>query len=356
MRCLVGGAARGSEIRRSWYVALSLVLVAAVATVVTVVSTTSPKGSRRGSSSHDRGTAVSFVCANVKYAPLKAGQKVSVSSSLAGYRVTYSATTPHGWPWTRRPENTNTFDTGLPTSGKVVVEDGSGSVSSTKVRPIPRSDLGVFEADVTQICLFQERSGSPPDIMLGRYTGGASCCDVPLFLTYSTERGSEEPTIDLASTAYSSLRVNPNQGLEPVVERGVVLFEGSDASFPGEFGCFACTPAPIRLLRLAGTMLKVVTSAYPALVKHDASKIWKLVFAQNGYFTYGALAAWVADECTIGSGAKAWTLLNSLIAGGRVKPTVPQYGSSSNAPFVPSLHAFLSANGYCLGSPAGRRR
>ena len=128
----------------------------------------------------------------------------------------------------------------------------------------------------------------------------------------------------------------------------------SDGVFPYYFGCYACTPAPIRLEAFHGRGLVDVTAQHPDFVEANARRLWRSVAAgENGgdgyYSMFGTLAAWTAEECTIGRGASAWSRVRGLQRRGVLSDQHYYRGTfMTKGSFVPTLKSFLFKNGYCL--------
>jgi hypothetical protein len=160
-----------------------------------------------------------------------------------------------------------------------------------------------------------------------------------------------------------SLAFDVNGGFRPLLVGDKVLLRTEDDQFAYTFGCYACTPMPIVLDAFDGTQLTDVTGQYPALIRREAATL--LVDATinakgehnpesngiGGIGPFGALAAWVADECALDQGAKAWAKVLKFQAAGELSNKVfsEDVGDLSKGPFVPQLRNFLLKGDYCTG-------
>lgn len=108
--------------------------------------------------------------------------------------------------------------------------------------------------------------------------------------------------------------------------------------------------APVVLLSLTGNRVTDVTRHFPSIVQADAASQWQNYLNEAPVGGYGALAAWMADECNLGDGDTAWTKLTALIQSGALRKEPPEDpGGSwpSGRAYVWLLRAFLQSHGYC---------
>ncbi len=193
---------------------------------------------------------------------------------------------------------------------------------------------------------------SPPDVLAEGYWGGAHCCYGPTLYQYSA--GGYRVVEDLTKPGVGNgLHWNANGGFEPEKVGAAVVLESSDGAFPYTFGCYACTPAPLRLFTAADGRLIDVTTKYPALISAEAAAAWTSAVQSMRSAAYadvveGPLAEWAADRCELGEGAQMWRMLEALQAQ-RKLAAAEQQAFNNKEPFPAQLKAFLLKEGYCQG-------
>jgi hypothetical protein len=193
---------------------------------------------------------------------------------------------------------------------------------------------------------------APPDVLAEGYWGGAHCCFGPTLYQYSA--GGYRVVEDLTKAGVGKgLHWNANGGFEPQRVGGAVVLESSDGAFPYTFGCYACTPAPLRLFMVANGHLLDVTTKYPGLISAEAAGAWtsavqSMRSTTDGGFVEGPLAEWAADKCELNDGAQMWRMLEELQAHGKLAAAEQQSLNHKEA-FPAQLKAFLLKQGYCQG-------
>jgi len=186
------------------------------------------------------------------------------------------------------------------------------------------------------LCLGRFPGARLPTVLLGFTTGFAHCCTVVRAVAVT------------------------DSGLAPAVDDdlgnvgGLVEADGTEAmvvtadnAFAYQFGSFAGSGFPLKLLQFAGGRFVDITRQRPDLIAADATKWWTAFTtsadtAQQGYG--GVLAPWVADECELGHEASAWATVNQLLQQGRLGPPSPW---PDGAALVSQMKTFLKAHGYC---------
>jgi hypothetical protein len=125
---------------------------------------------------------------------------------------------------------------------------------------------------------------------------------------------------------------------DPVVATGDMRFFGIGASD-------ADSGSPLRVFTFKGRRLVNVSRDYPQQVERDAAKWWQLfTHHRNGPY-FGAIASWVADECSLGRQASAFATLNRLKQAGRL--VHDRDGPRRAGPaFVGFIERFLVKTGY----------
>jgi hypothetical protein len=218
--------------------------------------------------------------------------------------------------------------------------------------------VSVNTADVSQasflslgsLCLVRFGTEFQPEVLLEQNTAGAHCCYEPAIYSYSASSGGYELAENLGQQDVgASLHWDANTGITPVQEGDKVVLQSEDGAFPYQFGCYACTPAPVRLFSFENDSLVDVTAEYPNVVRTEADSFWQDMQSADPSSIEGSTAAWVADECQLGYGAQAWVQVQQLDASGKFAAAAAEPFSGATEPFVPALSAFLLKNGYCQG-------
>jgi hypothetical protein len=179
------------------------------------------------------------------------------------------------------------------------------------------------------------------DVLVDLYTGGAHCCFVTEVFRPSAALGG------LYVLSASHDFGDPGDALEDLGHDGDLEFVTADDAFAYEFTDFAASGLPLQILRLQGVRFVNVTADYPARVRADAAR-WLTAFrkmAKGGYpDSVGVIAAWVADECTLGRSASALAFLARQEAAGHLNSALGT--RMGGARFVARLKAFLGRQGY----------
>jgi hypothetical protein len=126
---------------------------------------------------------------------------------------------------------------------------------------------------------------------------------------------------------------------------GAPVIVTDDHRFFGEFTANADAVDPVRVFTVDGGRLVNVTHDYPLHVERDAAVAWHdFVDPSNGpHDGLGALAAWAADECSLGRQAAAWQTLDQLLHEGRLQGRSQSPGGTR---FLHHLRSFLVQTGY----------
>ena len=143
-----------------------------------------------------------------------------------------------------------------------------------------------------------------------------------------------------------TLAYDPNLGMVPRDVGSMTLLEGADGRFACEFGCYACTPVPIRYFSLEGSTVVDVSAHYGTAIGVNAASLWQAIkenmTSHSDYSgLFGTLAAWTAEECAIGRGASARATVRGLSAKGELSDNrYHRVAFVSRGSFVPSLRSF----------------
>jgi hypothetical protein len=194
----------------------------------------------------------------------------------------------------------------------VIMRDGA---------PVFDGNPGVENCDsAVSLCAVESFNGGPlnvddvdgdgvPDVLVRLFTGGAHCCSVwKAFLADGSTAGYDFRDI--------SARLRDLDG------DGVPEFQTADAGFAYAFASFASSGFPIKVLRLRDGAFRDVTRRFPKLVRKNArtylSQYRRSLRAKQSE-PQGPLAAWVADQYTLGKGASARAFLRRELANGHLK-------------------------------------
>jgi hypothetical protein len=184
-----------------------------------------------------------------------------------------------------------------------------------------------------------DHSGEP-DVVLSLFTGGAHCCSVAQVFVY--DPGTQ--TYRMAQRNFG----DPGFRIESLAGDGTKQFVTANDAFAYRFTDFAASGLPVQVLQLNGTTFSDATNSYPALVRKDAAQ-WLTAYkrmARSGYTdSVGVIAAWAADEGTLGRGAQALTYVKAQARAGHLNTTLAPVEKGGMA-FVTRLQAFLKKQGY----------
>jgi hypothetical protein len=260
----------------------------------------------------------------------------SVAVKLDGYVVSYVATAARLSPSI------------LSYPGSLKVTDGDRSW------PLPRpADPHDQYFQLGALCALQFVPGAVPDVLAEGYWGGAHCCYGPTLYRYSVAAGGYRVVEDFTKPGVgTSLHWNPNAGFAPAKVGSSLVLESSDGAFAYTFGCYACTPAPLRVFTAADGRLLDVTTRYPAVISAEANMAWaeaaqSMRSAAGAGTVEGPLAEWAAARCELDQGAPMWATLTQLQATGRLAAAEAQ-ALNDKQPFPAQLKKFLVAEGYCV--------
>ncbi len=323
----------GPRRRPRFYVVGVAVLVAVAVVSVVVSAGRSAAGPARPG----------FTCLSPsKLAAASAGPPANVHVSFNGFTLALSMA----------PKGTTTSST---TPGRVAVPNYLVVSDAANRWVLPRPhDLDTHYID--QLCLVRFHHGAVPDVIIEGFSGGAHCCQEPVFYSFDSARSRYGKVVDL-TLPNSTLGVawDDNGGFEPVRVGGQILLRTEDDRFAYTFGCFACTPMPIRLDAFGGGGLTDVTGQYPRMVGREAAQLKSLSMSQaaaektTGEGPFGPLAAFVADDCALGSGASAWSTVEDLQKAGKLGNGLFYANTQTRGSFVTKLKAFLVKGEYCIG-------
>lgn len=270
--------------------------------------------------------------------PLQPGQRATVIVRMGQYRAAY-----------RAGPAAHMF--GLAYPGSLQVSDGH----TVWVLPAPAGLNSYLSFE--DLCLLRFGPEPAPEVMAVGFTGGAHCCSVPTFYAYSSAAKRYVIAQDFARPGVGkALRWDPNGGFAPRRLGHAIVLQSDDGAFAYQFGCYACTPAPVHLFTFEGSGLVDVTDAHLSVVQAEASGAWSSAQkvmrspGERAYGLEGLIAQWSADECDLHEGAAMWRTVEHLSADGEFSGITT---TSSKMPFPAQLRMFLLANGYCQGQLSG---
>jgi hypothetical protein len=324
-------------------VVLSVVVVAALIFAAVVLDvqaqpSTSTTTSRAG-----------FKCAPYTAFPsVKLGHHASISVAFDGVRAVFAATATK--------ENTIPYvPSGMPFTGELSVTRG------TRTWRLPTPSV-TKDYQIDSLCVISFAEGGSPAVLTEGYSGGAHCCELPVLYSLRASTDRFIKVLDLTPTNVKyALAFDDNGGFRPMLVGSQVLLRTEDDRFAYTFGCYACTPMPIVLDAFDVTHLVDVTDRYPTLIRHEAASLLAQAtqFAKgeqspslSGIGPFGALAAWVADECAIDRGAQAWRTVLAFQAAGQLSDKVYYSDTMIKGSYVAQLRKFLLMGDYCTGQLA----
>jgi hypothetical protein len=175
-------------------------------------------------------------------------------------------------------------------------------------------------------------------VLLDLYSGGAHCCFSSRIYRYDS--AAARYRVSLHSWG------DPSYRLHDVDSDGRPEFVTADDRFAYRFASFAFSGMPIQIWSYRTGKFTNVTRHFPKLIAKDATLHWRSYLHNRGYSeTQGFLAAWAADEYSLGHGHKVERTLTRLIPRGDLAGYPPRDPHS----FIRVLKRFLRSTGYMRG-------
>jgi hypothetical protein len=185
------------------------------------------------------------------------------------------------------------------------------------------------------ICIATLGPSGGTAVLVGSYSGGSQCCST--ITAYPVSRHGIGGAV-----------VTPFANLGPVtIERDgtYAMLVTADIDFAMSLGPYMFTQAPVMVLGFKGSRFVVATRQHRRLVLADAKTWWDGYLASvrqgpSGGPDAGYLAAWLADECVLGTSAAAWGTIGKLFKEGKFEtdgagwPNGASYLSRLRAVFV----------------------
>jgi hypothetical protein len=148
-----------------------------------------------------------------------------------------------------------------------------------------------------------------PEVLLNLTSGGNICCRYTIVYGRTAQgmyRGTLITWIDQGA-------IPPLRDLR---DDGSLQYVSSDGRFRYRFGCGACTPYPIQIWSLRNGQFIDVTRGFPRLVMSDAAWLYRRLrqaartSGGDKEWVRGALAAYVADECSLRRPNAGWRVFD----------------------------------------------
>jgi hypothetical protein len=180
------------------------------------------------------------------------------------------------------------------------------------------------------LCLVRFRSGEAPVAVVAVNPGCMGGCPDLVFVP--------------SAGARRSIQAGPGGSSITTSGRSMVLVT-DDPRYFGVFSDDAESVDPLRIFTFGDGRLINVTSHHRARLRHDANRDWGFFrHPGNGAHTgLGALAAWAADECSLGRQAFVFHTLAHLLHAHRLTGSP---GSPGGAGYVKHLRKVLVRTGY----------
>jgi subtilisin-like proprotein convertase family protein len=177
------------------------------------------------------------------------------------------------------------------------------------------------------------------EVLVDFYSGGAHCCFYTDVYRYVARGRTYRPTVGYWGDLGAKL---VDLGLD-----GRPEFRTGDDRFAYVFTAFAASAFPIRILRFDHGRFVDVTRRFPELVRRDAAALYASYRSQvrsAAYDVRGVLAAWLADQYSLGRGPAGWRVLER--AGRRGQLGRKPDGWAVGKAYLRKLRAFLRKTGY----------
>ncbi len=224
------------------------------------------------------------------------------------------------------------------------------TVSGRQVARLEGEDIS-WEVPPVGIQIVEMSPGnSHAEVVVSFYTGGAHCCSQTKVVS-SNRSGRKWDVVDVGRFDGGPQMATDLDG------DGRYEFADRDNAFLTAFGCYACSSAPLKVLRLEDATIKTVSddpryrAAHVAWLKEMVAQTQADEVDANAF-----LAGYVAQKILLGEGAEAWAIMeehyNSSSSDG-LEQCEQLPGSDGKCPgrtvrrdFPSSLAVFLNVRGY----------
>lgn len=170
-------------------------------------------------------------------------------------------------------------------------------------------------------------------MLLDLYTGGAHCCSVLQIFSFDPATG----TYVMTEHDFG----DPGYRIKDLGGDGQLEFVTADDSFAYAFTDYAASGLPIQILTFAGGHFTDVTRQYPKLIAKDAARFLK-DFKHDLRDGVGLIAAWAADEDSLGHTSLVSRTLNRELRAGHLRALAGVGGKK----FLRELNKLLRKDGY----------
>jgi hypothetical protein len=175
-----------------------------------------------------------------------------------------------------------------------------------------------------------------PEVTVDLYTGGAHCCRM-LYAYRWNGTAYAAQQMQTGSSLYSQRDLDADGRPEWIT---------ADPRFEYLFTSFAGSAVPLRIYDYRDGNFVAVTGKFPSLVRKDATRWWR-IYQRRPSSNYsddnrGFLAAWAADMCLLGEGARVWPTLAAANRQGKLGGQ----GSPTGLAYIGKLRQKLRAFGY----------
>jgi virginiamycin B lyase len=185
-----------------------------------------------------------------------------------------------------------------------------------------------------------------PEVILELDSEGTHCCEWTRIYRYVPSRRAYVP----ANRVWGQYEAAPS--LRDLDQNGRVEFVSHDARFTYVFG--GPDPSdPIQVWSYRRGRFRETTHRYPSAIRRDAARLFRRYLRQRGRrheTVRGFLAAWAADEYTLGRGAVADSTLDAARRAGYLGCGDSCYGAPRDPlGYIAALKKFLRKTGYVRG-------
>lgn len=191
----------------------------------------------------------------------------------------------------------------------VIKRDGKTKLD---FRPKSRCKYCGLYAGLDPVKVVQLDPTREPEVMFDIFSGGAHCCTYSLIFRYANGR------------YRGRYHFWGNGGYRVVRIAGDRRIIARDDRFAYRFDCYACSSYPIQIWKFRQGRMIDVTRQYPRFIRGDARRLrrrWKR--AAHVGRAAAPLAAWVADECSLGRCRSGFRTANRLARNGAVDKFFP---------------------------------
>jgi hypothetical protein len=223
---------------------------------------------------------------------------------------------------------------------RLTITRNGQAVSNTPPRSSPIEGLwpgNAWKAGAKSVHVADLDGDDEPEVSLDLFTGGAHCCR--MYWAYRWDGATYvAQEIQTGSSSYTQRDLNRDRRPEWIT---------TDPRFEYLFTSFADSGVPVRIYTYRDGSFVVVTKSYPALVRKDAARWWRIYQRERtaaNHDNRGFLAAWAADMYLRGLGAKVWPALNAAYRRGDL--TVPRGNGPTGRAYINKLRKKLRELGY----------